>query len=83
MFESFFAFFGSVLVCDVAAILAVLPGAVICGIALVAKKVGTHLADPVWVGSAEVGKDSMMGLRLAIKMIPDTDSDLVAGAIVR
>ena len=58
---------------------------VVCERAFVEEKVGAQLTDPVRVCFAEAGKDSVTGLVVCwvIKMIPDTDSDLVAGAAVR
>ena len=52
---------------------------VVCERAFVAEEIGAQLTDQVWVVSAEVGKDSVTGLVICwvIKMIPDTDSDLL------
>ena len=74
------------MVCYFAAILAVLHDAeVVCERTFVVEEVGAHLTDPVRVCFAEIGKDSVTGLVVCwvIKMIPDTDSDLVAGAAMR
>ena len=58
---------------------------VVCERTFVLEEVGAHLTDPVRVCFAEAGKDSVTGLMVCwvIKMIPDTNSDLVAGAAVR
>ena len=57
---------------------------VVCERTFVVEEVGAHLTDPVRVCFAEAGKDSVTGLMVCwvIKMIPVTDSDLVAGAAV-
>ena len=67
------------LVCNVAAFLAVLHTTEVCDRAVVVEEVGAQLTNPVWVVSAEVGKDSVTGLVISwvIKMIPGADSDLV------
>ena len=62
-----------------------LHGAVVVGVAWVAKKVGTQLTDSAWVGYAEVSNFSVTGFVSCwvIKMIPVPNSELVAGEAVR
>ena len=47
------------------------------------EKVGAQVTDPVWVNSAEVGKDSVASLIVClVQGIPDPNSEFVDGRAV-